>query len=82
MTTKELEGEVLLAQVREALRSGEAQRVRHESGLSKRQLADLAKVSRPTVVRYELLDRAPSGPEGLRYARVLVQLGLKVRGLS
>jgi len=77
-----LEDELLLVQAREALRTGEAVQLRKRLALSQEEVALLAKISRPTVVRYEAKDREPTGVAGLRYAETLVRLGLKLRELA
>jgi len=82
MRPSALKEEVLVAQAREALRTGEAVRLRREAGLMPGDVAALAGVSRPTVVRWEAGQRSPSGAAARRYAHLLVRLGMKVRGLN
>jgi transcriptional regulator with XRE-family HTH domain len=67
-------GVLLLADVREALRSGAAERLRREAHLSQAEVAAELGVSPSAVSRWEAGDRLPRGRAARRYARLLAAL--------
>lgn len=62
-----LERDLLLAHAREALRTGEAQRICRDAGLRHDDVAGACRVSRPTVVRWFNGQRRPTGDKGVRF---------------
>jgi transcriptional regulator with XRE-family HTH domain len=56
------------------LRSGEAQRIRIDAGLSLREVADAVNVSVSALHRWEAGDRRPRGDAAIRYAHLLGEL--------
>jgi transcriptional regulator with XRE-family HTH domain len=65
---------VLLAWVRDACTSGEALRIRIDSGLSQGEITEAVDVAVPTISRWENGERSPRGDAALRYARLLKRL--------
>jgi DNA-binding transcriptional regulator YiaG len=63
-----------LAWVRDALASGEAQKIRERSHLTTGDIARAIDVTPSSVWRYEQLVRSPRGPVALRYGRLLRRL--------
>jgi DNA-binding transcriptional regulator YiaG len=82
MRRSKLTEEVLVALARDALRTGEAQLLRQEAGLTDGDIAAIVNVARPTVWRWFAGQRVPQGSAALRLAQLLVRLGLKTRGLA
>ncbi len=69
----------LLINVREAVATGRALRVRQAARLRPAELAALALVPVPTLHAWEAGRRMPTGPAALRYARALLQLEEQLR---
>jgi DNA-binding transcriptional regulator YiaG len=65
---------LLLAEVREAARDGETERVRKRARLSRSEVAAVCGVDQSTVARWERGQRSPRGDAGLKYARLLIRL--------
>jgi DNA-binding transcriptional regulator YiaG len=65
---------VKLARLRELTRSGEARRIRVESDVSLRELAEPIGVSIASLSRWEHAQRRPRGEAALRYADLLERL--------
>jgi transcriptional regulator with XRE-family HTH domain len=63
-----------LARVRAACRSGAARRVREAARLTKAEVGRGSGVSGPAVSRWENGSRSPTGPEALRYLKLLEKL--------
>ncbi len=68
----------LLIEVRAAVRSGRARRIRELSGLSQAEVAQLAGVSEPAISRWEAGDRRPTGKHALAYGRTLRRIAERV----
>lgn len=65
---------LLLADIREAVRSGEARRVRQAARISRSEVAAVCGVDQSTVARWENDQRSPRGAAGLKYAQIVAQL--------
>jgi len=65
---------LLLAEVREAARTGEARRVRQRARISLSEVAAVCDVDQSTVARWETDQRSPRGAAGLKYARFISKL--------
>lgn len=65
---------LLLAWVRDACATGEALRVRVDSGLSQGEIAAVVPATVPSISRWENGERVPRGDAALAYARVLKRL--------
>jgi DNA-binding transcriptional regulator YiaG len=63
-----------LARVRRICSSGAARRIRESSRLSKAEVGRATGVSGAAVSRWEDGSRAPTGPEALRYLKLLEKL--------
>jgi DNA-binding transcriptional regulator YiaG len=63
-----------LAEVRRLARSGEARRIRVDSGLSESEIAAAVGVSTAAISRWETALRRPTGRAALAYRRLLVKL--------
>jgi transcriptional regulator with XRE-family HTH domain len=72
----------LLIEVRAAVHSGQAARVRELAGLSQLEIAELVGVTPAAISRWEAGERRPTGERAVTYGRVLRQIteGLTVRG--
>jgi transcriptional regulator with XRE-family HTH domain len=68
MAERELE---LLIEVRTAVQSGRAARVRELAGLSQAEVAALVGVTPAAISRWEAGERRPTGERALAYGRVL-----------
>lgn len=68
----------LLIEVRAAVRSGRARRLRELSGLSQAEVAQIAGVSEPAISRWEAGERRPTGEHALAYGRTLRQIAKRV----
>jgi transcriptional regulator with XRE-family HTH domain len=66
-----LEELLLLAEARDAARSGRARRIRELSGLTQQELGTAVGVDGSTVHRWEHGTRRPSGAAALKYAKAL-----------
>jgi DNA-binding transcriptional regulator YiaG len=64
----------LLIEVRAAINSGRAARVRELAGLSQSEVAQLVGVTPAAISRWEAGERRPTGPRALAYGRVLRQM--------
>jgi DNA-binding transcriptional regulator YiaG len=63
-----------LMRVRRLVETGAAKAIRQSCGLSYREIAEEAQISRSAVYRWESGSRRPRGPEAARYLRVLDEL--------
>jgi DNA-binding transcriptional regulator YiaG len=79
MTEEELQ---LLIEVRQAIATGRATRVRELAGLSRSELARRVGVRPATVSRWEAGVRRPGGKQALAYGRALREIteGLAIHG--
>jgi DNA-binding transcriptional regulator YiaG len=68
MSTEDLK---LLVEARAATHTGAAVKVRRAARLSQGELARAAGINPGTLSRWESLERQPTGPAAVRYARVL-----------
>jgi transcriptional regulator with XRE-family HTH domain len=68
----------LVSQVRRAFRTGRARELRAEAGLSIRELATMAGVSRSSLTRWEAQQDAPRPEACLAWAEAMERLGFKV----
>ena len=68
MTSHELS---LLVEVRTAVASGRAARIRELAGLSQAELAELVGVTPAAISRWEAGERRPTGERALAYAKAL-----------
>jgi transcriptional regulator with XRE-family HTH domain len=68
----------LLIEVRAAINSGRAARVRELAGLSQAEVAELVGVTPATISRWEAAERRPTGERALAYGRVLRQITSRV----
>ena len=68
---------VLKSLVRRACADGRALQVRQERRLSQYDVAQAAGVSHAAVSRWERGLQEPTGPGALRYAKLLIRLGLQ-----
>lgn len=75
MTDQDLE---LLIEVRQAIASGRAARLRELAGLSQQEVAELVGVTPAAISRWEADDRRPTGGRAIAYARVLRRIAERV----
>jgi transcriptional regulator with XRE-family HTH domain len=68
----------LLIEVRQAIASGRAARIRELAGLSQQEIAGLVGVTPAAVSRWEAGDRRPTGERALSYGRVLRRIAEEV----
>jgi transcriptional regulator with XRE-family HTH domain len=68
MDTDEL---ILIAEARQAAKSGRGRRLREISGLSQLEVAAAVGVSQAAVAKWEAGERAPHGEPAIKWARVL-----------
>jgi transcriptional regulator with XRE-family HTH domain len=64
----------VLIEVRAAIKSGRAARVRELAGLSQSEVAELVGVTPAAISRWEAGDRRPTGDRAVAYGRVLRQI--------
>jgi len=69
---------LLLAAARRALATGQARELRERARVSQIEVGRECYVTAQAVARWESGQRVPRGEPALRYARLLVQLGLVV----
>lgn len=67
-----------LVATRRALRDGTARKLRQDAGLSQIEVGRTCRVTTQAVGKWEAGQRVPRGEPALRYAHLLVSLGLPV----